>query len=171
MKSITYAFSLYPSHPAGPRVVITNGMVIPNYSSKADYERMFGIGVTMYGQMTAGSYCCMFLHVWINTWYHYNLPVDIGPQGIVHGTTITVLNAGRKYLNTEDLRGRVFVTSGLGGMSGAQAKAGVICGAVCVIAEISGTLWFYKHFWVHRNPHRGRHHKTTPTRVGTTSHK
>jgi urocanate hydratase len=110
---------LFPSSPEAPRVIITNGMVIPNYSSKDDYERMNAIGVTMYGQMTAGSYCY------------------IGPQGIVHGTTITLLNAGRKYLETSDLHGKVFVTAGLGGMSGAQAKAAVICGAIGVVAEIN----------------------------------
>merc|ERR1712088_673161 len=110
---------LFPSSPQSPRVVITNGMVIPNYSKKEDYDRMFALGVTMYGQMTAGSYCY------------------IGPQGIVHGTTLTVLNAGRLYMDTDDLSGKVFVTSGLGGMSGAQAKAAVICGCVGVIAEVS----------------------------------
>merc|ERR1711953_62494 len=96
---------LFPSSPQSPRVVITNGMVIPNYSKKEDYDRMFALGVTMYGQMTAGSYCY------------------IGPQGIVHGTTLTLLNAGRKYLGLNSLSGKVFLTSGLGGMSGAQAKA------------------------------------------------
>uniref|UniRef100_A0AAX7TYV6 urocanate hydratase n=1 Tax=Astatotilapia calliptera TaxID=8154 RepID=A0AAX7TYV6_ASTCA len=92
--------------------------VIPNYSSRDQYEKMFALGVSMYGQMTAGSYCY------------------IGPQGIVHGTMLTVLNAGRRYLGSDDLRGRVFVTSGLGGMSGAQAKAAVIAGCVSVIAEV-----------------------------------
>uniref|UniRef100_A0A3Q1HAI8 Uncharacterized protein n=1 Tax=Anabas testudineus TaxID=64144 RepID=A0A3Q1HAI8_ANATE len=92
--------------------------VIPNYSSREQYEKMFALGVSMYGQMTAGSYCY------------------IGPQGIVHGTMLTVLNAGRRYLGSGDLRGRVFVTSGLGGMSGAQAKAAVIAGCVGVIAEV-----------------------------------
>lgn len=114
-----HPMGLFPSHPNGPRLVITNGMVIPNYSSREDYDNMFAMGVTMYGQMTAGSYCY------------------IGPQGIVHGTTLTVLNAGRKYLNLESLAGRVYVTSGLGGMSGAQAKAAVICGCIGVIAEVS----------------------------------
>nr|XP_026694668.1 LOW QUALITY PROTEIN: urocanate hydratase [Ciona intestinalis] len=112
---------LFPSNSSAPRVVITNGMVIPNYSTSADYDRMFAMGVTMYGQMTAGSYCY------------------IGPQGIVHGTTITVMNAGRKYLNVENLRGKVFLTSGLGGMSGAQAKAATIAGCVGIIAEIDET--------------------------------
>merc|ERR1711962_1115019 len=105
--------------PSAPRAIITNGMVIPNYSSREQYDRMFALGVSMYGQMTAGSYCY------------------IGPQGIVHGTTLTVLNAGRNQLGTSDLAGKVFVTAGLGGMSGAQAKAAVICGCVGVIAEVS----------------------------------
>ncbi|HRW78093.1 MAG TPA: urocanate hydratase, partial [Candidatus Sabulitectum sp.] len=110
-----------PSHPDAPRVIVTNGMVIPNYSSQDDYTKMAALGVTSYGQMTAGSF------------------MYIGPQGIVHGTTITLLNAGRKYLNTgeEGLAGKVFVTSGLGGMSGAQAKAAVIAGAIGVVAEIN----------------------------------
>jgi len=114
-----HPMGLFPSHPNAPRVVITNGMVIPNYSSREKYEKMFALGITMYGQMTAGSYCY------------------IGPQGIVHGTTITVMNAGRKYLKANDLRGKVFITSGLGGMSGAQAKAAVVAGCVGVIAEVS----------------------------------
>jgi urocanate hydratase len=116
-----HPLGLFPSHADAPRVVITNGMVIPNYSSQEDYSKMAALGVTSYGQMTAGSF------------------MYIGPQGIVHGTTITLLNAGRKYLKTGDegLAGRVFVTSGLGGMSGAQAKAAVIAGAICVIAEIN----------------------------------
>uniref|UniRef100_UPI00398F3914 urocanate hydratase n=1 Tax=Pristiophorus japonicus TaxID=55135 RepID=UPI00398F3914 len=109
---------LFPSPPNAPRLVITNGMVIPNYSSRDEYEKMFAMGVTMYGQMTAGSYCY------------------IGPQGIVHGTVLTVLNAGRRYLGLDDLSGKVFVTSGLGGMSGAQAKAAAIIGCVGVIAEV-----------------------------------
>ncbi|XP_010378879.1 urocanate hydratase isoform X2 [Rhinopithecus roxellana] len=92
--------------------------VIPNYSSRMEYEKLFALGVTMYGQMTAGSYCY------------------IGPQGIVHGTVLTVLNAARRYLGIEDLAGKVFVTSGLGGMSGAQAKAAVIVGCIGVIAEV-----------------------------------
>eukprot|EP00163_Fabomonas_tropica_P015198 TRINITY_DN2774_c0_g2_i2.p1 TRINITY_DN2774_c0_g2~~TRINITY_DN2774_c0_g2_i2.p1 ORF type:complete len:679 (-),score=171.51 TRINITY_DN2774_c0_g2_i2:100-2136(-) len=118
---------MYSGHPAGlfpsridaPRCVITNGMVIPNYSSKDHFDRMYALGVSQYGQMTAGSYCY------------------IGPQGIVHGTVITVLNAGRKYLRANDLAGKVFVTAGLGGMSGAQGKAAVIAGAVAVVAEVS----------------------------------
>uniref|UniRef100_UPI00358E3576 urocanate hydratase isoform X2 n=1 Tax=Myxine glutinosa TaxID=7769 RepID=UPI00358E3576 len=113
-----HPLGLFPSHRDAPRVVISNGMVIPNYSSREQYERMFALGVTMYGQMTAGSYCY------------------IGPQGIVHGTLLTLLNAGRKYLSLEKLQGKVFVTSGLGGMSGAQAKAAVIAGCVGIIAEV-----------------------------------
>jgi len=114
-----HPMGLFPSNPASPRCIVTNGMVIPNYSSREDYDRMFALGVTMYGQMTAGSYCY------------------IGPQGIVHGTTLTVLNAGRKYLGVESLESKIFITSGLGGMSGAQAKAAVICGCIGVVAEIS----------------------------------
>ncbi len=116
-----HPLGLFPSHPDAPRLVVTNGMVIPNYSSQDDYTRMAALGVTSYGQMTAGSF------------------MYIGPQGIVHGTTITLLNAGRKYLDTgeKDLTGRIYVTSGLGGMSGAQAKAAVIAGAICVIAEVN----------------------------------
>jgi len=114
-----HPMGLFPSTPSAPRAVITNGMMIPNYSSRDNYDRLFALGVTMYGQMTAGSYCY------------------IGPQGIVHGTTLTVLNAARLKLGTNDLAGKVFVTAGLGGMSGAQAKAAVICGCVGVIAEVS----------------------------------
>ncbi|HHJ09446.1 MAG TPA: urocanate hydratase [Bacteroidetes bacterium] len=111
---------LFPSHREAPRVVVTNGMVVPNYSSKDLYEKFNASGVTQYGQMTAGSF------------------MYIGPQGIVHGTTITILNAGRKVLGEkESLHGRLFVSSGLGGMSGAQAKAAVIAGAVGVIAEVN----------------------------------
>jgi urocanate hydratase len=115
-----HPLGLFPSHPDAPRVVVTNGMVIPNHSSRNDYTRMSALGVTSYGQMTAGSF------------------MYIGPQGIVHGTTITLMNAARKFLNTDgDLSGRLFVTSGLGGMSGAQAKASVIAGAIGVVAEIN----------------------------------
>ncbi|KAI9558627.1 hypothetical protein GHT06_015415 [Daphnia sinensis] len=114
-----HPLGLFPSTRHGPRVVITNGMVIPNYSSRDHYDKMFALGVTMYGQMTAGSY------------------VYIGPQGIVHGTTLTVLNAGRKYLGLNDLSGKVFLTSGLGGMSGAQAKAATISGCIGIVAEVS----------------------------------
>uniref|UniRef100_A0A2K5N0N0 Urocanate hydratase n=1 Tax=Cercocebus atys TaxID=9531 RepID=A0A2K5N0N0_CERAT len=146
-----HPLGLFPSSRSAPRLVITNGMVIPNYSSRMEYEKLFALGVTMYGQMTAGSYCY------------------IGPQGIVHGTVVrdgampgcgrpsmgvegagckwavipylfslqlTVLNAARRYLGIEDLAGKVFVTSGLGGMSGAQAKAAVIVGCIGVIAEV-----------------------------------
>ena len=115
-----HPLGLFPSNVNSPRVVITNGLTIPNYSSQNDYEVMNALGVTQYGQMTAGSY------------------MYIGPQGIVHGTTLTILNAARKYLNfdTKDgLGGLLYVTSGLGGMSGAQAKAAVITGAVSVIAD------------------------------------
>jgi urocanate hydratase len=113
-----HPMGLFPSNPDAPRVVVTNGMMIPNYSSKDDYERFNALGVTQYGQMTAGSY------------------MYIGPQGIVHGTTITVLNAARLH-SGGDPAGKVFVTSGLGGMSGAQPKAAVIAGMVCVVAEIN----------------------------------
>jgi urocanate hydratase len=115
-----HPLGLFPSHKNAPRVVVTNGMMIPNYSKPDDWEKFNALGVTQYGQMTAGSY------------------MYIGPQGIVHGTTITVLNAGRKFLKgSKDLSGKIFVTSGLGGMSGAQPKAGVISGAVTVVAEIN----------------------------------
>lgn len=118
-----HPLGLFPSHKGAPRVVVTNGMVIPNYSKPDDWERMNALGVSQYGQMTAGSY------------------MYIGPQGIVHGTTITVLNAARKQLKHEagrsDIRGMLFVSSGLGGMSGAQPKAGNIAGVVSVVAEIN----------------------------------
>jgi urocanate hydratase len=113
-----HPLGLFPSHADAPRVVVTNGMMIPNYSKKEDWNRYNALGVTQYGQMTAGSF------------------MYIGPQGIVHGTTITLLNAGRKRgLGTDDLKHKVFVTSGLGGMSGAQAIAAVITGCVGVLAE------------------------------------
>ena len=115
-----HPLGLFPSSKDAPRVVVTNGMVIPNYSSQEDYEKMNAMGVSQYGQMTAGSY------------------MYIGPQGIVHGTTITVLNAARIHAGAkDDLSGITFVTSGLGGMSGAQAKAGVIAGAACIVSEIN----------------------------------
>ena len=116
-----HPLGLFPSHPDAPRVVVTNGMVIPNYSKPDDWERMNALGVSQYGQMTAGSY------------------MYIGPQGIVHGTTITVMNAARKRFTDgrTSARGMLFVSSGLGGMSGAQAKAGNISGVVSVIAEIN----------------------------------
>lgn len=113
-----HPLGLFPSHKDAPRVVVTNGMMIPNYSKKEDWNKYNALGVTQYGQMTAGSF------------------MYIGPQGIVHGTTITLLNAGRRMgLGDQDLKGKIFVTSGLGGMSGAQALAGIITGAVTVIAE------------------------------------
>lgn len=115
-----HPMGLYPSHKDAPRVVVTNGMMIPNYSKPDDWEKYNALGVTQYGQMTAGSY------------------MYIGPQGIVHGTTITVLNAGRKISkNGESLAGKLFVTSGLGGMSGAQPKAGNIAGCITVCAEVN----------------------------------
>ena len=115
-----HSMGLFPSHKNAPRVVVTNGMMIPNYSKQDDWERYNALGVTQYGQMTAGSY------------------MYIGPQGIVHGTTITVLNAGRKIASHgEGLAGKLFVTSGLGGMSGAQPKAGNIAGCITVCAEIN----------------------------------
>ncbi len=116
-----HPLGLFPSHPDAPRVVVTNGMVIPNYSSQDHWERFNALGVSQYGQMTAGSF------------------MYIGPQGIVHGTTITVMNAARKRLaeGRTSLGGMLFVSSGLGGMSGAQPKAGVISGVVSVIAEVN----------------------------------
>lgn len=113
-----HPMGLFPSHKDAPRVVVTNGMVIPNYSRRDDYERMNALGVSQYGQMTAGSY------------------MYIGPQGIVHGTTITLMNAARMRGNGE-VTGKIFISSGLGGMSGAQPKAAVIAGMVAVIAEIN----------------------------------
>lgn len=116
-----HPMGLFPSHKTAPRVVVTNGMMIPNYSSSDDWEKFNALGVTQYGQMTAGSY------------------MYIGPQGIVHGTTITLLNAARNFSadRPENMMGKVFVSSGLGGMSGAQAKAAVIAGGVGIIAEIN----------------------------------
>ncbi len=116
-----HPLGLFPSSPGAPRVVVTNGMVIPNYSKPDDYERFNALGVSQYGQMTAGSY------------------MYIGPQGIVHGTTVTVLNAGRRLSRRPDgsLAGMLFVTAGLGGMSGAQPKAGNIAGVVTIVAEIN----------------------------------
>lgn len=113
-----HPMGLFPSHPDAPRVVVTNGMMIPNYSTKEEYEKFNALGVTQYGQMTAGSY------------------MYIGPQGIVHGTTITLLNAAR-FHSTGSPAGKIFVSSGLGGMSGAQPKAAVIAGMVSVVAEIN----------------------------------
>lgn len=128
-----HPMGLFPSHKEAPRVVVTNGMVIPNYSKPDDWERFNALGVSQYGQMTAGSY------------------MYIGPQGIVHGTTITVLNAGRKISkHGEGLAGKLFVTAGLGGMSGAQPKAGNIAGCVSVTAEINpkATRTRYAQKWV-----------------------
>jgi len=123
-----HPMGLFPSHKDAPRVIVTNGMVIPNYSSPDHWEKFNALGVSQYGQMTAGSY------------------MYIGPQGIVHGTTITVLNAGRKLKDGgQGLGGRVFVSSGLGGMSGAQAKAAVIAGAIGVIAEINPAAAIKRH--------------------------
>lgn len=114
-----HPLGLFPSHPDAPRVVVTNGMVIPNHSKPDDWERMNALGVSQYGQMTAGSY------------------MYIGPQGIVHGTTITVMNAARRRRHSDDIGGILFVSSGLGGMSGAQPKAGDIAGVVSIVAEIN----------------------------------
>ena len=121
-----HPLGLFPSHKDAPRVIVTNGMVIPNYSKPDHWEKFNALGVSQYGQMTAGSY------------------MYIGPQGIVHGTTITVMNAARKQLEAkgiagteENMKGMLFVTAGLGGMSGAQPKAGVISGVVSVVAEIN----------------------------------
>ncbi len=128
-----HPLGLFPSHKDAPRVVVTNGMVIPNYSKPDDWERFNALGVSQYGQMTAGSF------------------MYIGPQGIVHGTTITVLNAGRKISrHGEGLAGKLFVTAGLGGMSGAQPKAGNIAGCVSVTAEINpkATHTRYSQKWV-----------------------
>lgn len=128
-----HPMGLFPSPKDAPRVVVTNGMMIPNYSKPDDWEKFNALGVTQYGQMTAGSF------------------MYIGPQGIVHGTTITVLNAGRKIQkNNEGIAGKIFVSSGLGGMSGAQPKAAVIAGAIGVIAEINpkATHTRYSQGWV-----------------------
>lgn len=125
-----HPLGLFPSHKDAPRVIVTNGMVIPNYSKPDDWERMNALGVSQYGQMTAGSY------------------MYIGPQGIVHGTTITVLNAARKQGG--ETAGKLFITAGLGGMSGAQPKAGNIAGVVSITAEInpSATQKRYEQGWV-----------------------
>jgi urocanate hydratase len=120
-----HPMGLFPSHKDAPRVVVTNGMVIPNYSKPDDWERMNALGVSQYGQMTAGSY------------------MYIGPQGIVHGTTITVLNGFRKIKKSPT--GGLFVTSGLGGMSGAQPKAGNIAGCVTVCAEVNAKITNIRH--------------------------
>lgn len=130
-----HPLGLFPSHKDAPRVVVTNGMVIPNYSKPDDWERLNALGVSQYGQMTAGSY------------------MYIGPQGIVHGTTITVLNAARKQMRRfgkDSQAGMLFITSGLGGMSGAQPKAGNIAGVVSVTAEINplAAMKRYDQGWV-----------------------
>lgn len=126
-----HPMGLFPSHKEAPRVVVTNGMVIPNYSKPDDWEKMNALGVSQYGQMTAGSY------------------MYIGPQGIVHGTTITVLNGFRKIKKSPT--GGLFVTSGLGGMSGAQPKAGTIAGCVTVCAEVNPKITKIRHEqgWIH----------------------
>ncbi|SFU30664.1 urocanate hydratase [Pustulibacterium marinum] len=126
-----HPMGLFPSHKDAPRVVVTNGMMIPNYSQPDDWEKFNALGVTQYGQMTAGSY------------------MYIGPQGIVHGTTITVLNGFRK-IKTEPA-GNLFVTSGLGGMSGAQPKAGTIAGCITVCAEVNPKITKIRHEqgWIH----------------------
>ena len=128
-----HPMGLFPSSKEAPRVVVTNGMMIPNYSKPDDWERFNALGVTQYGQMTAGSY------------------MYIGPQGIVHGTNITILNAGRKISKKgEGLAGKLFLTSGLGGMSGAQPKAGNIAGCITVVAEINeaATQKRFQQAWV-----------------------
>ncbi|MBY0065871.1 urocanate hydratase [Empedobacter falsenii] len=121
-----HPMGLFPSHKNAPRVVVTNGMVIPNYSKPDDWEKMNALGVSQYGQMTAGSY------------------MYIGPQGIVHGTTITVLNGSRK-IDDNGTAGKLFVTAGLGGMSGAQPKAGNIAGVVSVTAEVNPAATYKRH--------------------------
>jgi urocanate hydratase len=113
-----HPLGVFPSSPQAPRVILTNGMMIPNYSTRENLDRLYALGVTQYGQMTAGSF------------------MYIGPQGIVHGTTITILNAARRKARTG--AGLLFVSSGLGGMSGAQAKGGRIAGVVSIVAEIDG---------------------------------
>ncbi|RME97220.1 MAG: urocanate hydratase, partial [Bacteroidetes bacterium] len=128
-----HPMGLFPSTPAAPRVVVTNGMMIPNYSKPDDWERYNALGVTQYGQMTAGSY------------------MYIGPQGIVHGTTITVMNAFRRVLKAgESVAGKIFLTAGLGGMSGAQPKAGNIAGCITVCAEVNPKAVYkrYEQGWV-----------------------
>lgn len=123
-----HPMGLFPSSMSAPRVIVTNGMMIPNYSKQDDWEKFNALGVTQYGQMTAGSY------------------MYIGPQGIVHGTTITVMNAFRKQLpKGETPAGKLFVTSGLGGMSGAQPKAGNIAGCVTVCAEVNPQAAYKRH--------------------------
>ncbi|MBN2054150.1 urocanate hydratase, partial [bacterium] len=125
-----HPMGLFPSSRTAPRLVVTCGQMVPNHSGPEDYLRYSAMGVTSYGQMTAGSF------------------MYIGPQGIVHGTTITILNAARKYLGLppdQPPAGTLFVSSGLGGMSGAQAKAGVIAGTVTVVAEINPRALYKRH--------------------------
>ena len=123
-----HPMGLFPSHKDAPRVIVTNGMMIPNYSRPDDWEKFNALGVTQYGQMTAGSY------------------MYIGPQGIVHGTTITVMNAFRKILKPEEnSKGKIFLTAGLGGMSGAQPKAGNIAGCITVCAEVNPAASIKRH--------------------------
>lgn len=123
-----HPMGLFPASETAPRVVVTNGMMIPNYSQPDDWERFNALGVTQYGQMTAGSY------------------MYIGPQGIVHGTTITLMNAFRKILKTDETpRGKLFITAGLGGMSGAQPKAGNIAGCITVCAEVNPKAAYKRH--------------------------
>jgi urocanate hydratase len=122
-----HPMGLFPSHKDAPRVVVTNGMMIPNYSQPDDWEKFNALGVTQYGQMTAGSY------------------MYIGPQGIVHGTTITVLNACRKLAGDGTTKGKLFLTAGLGGMSGAQPKAGNIAGVISVTAEVNPKATYTRH--------------------------
>jgi urocanate hydratase len=123
-----HPMGLFPSHKDAPRVVVTNGMMIPNYSKPDDWEKFNALGVTQYGQMTAGSY------------------MYIGPQGIVHGTTITVLNAARMIADKGDAsKPRLFVTAGLGGMSGAQPKAGNIAGVVSITGEVNPDAAYKRH--------------------------
>ncbi len=123
-----HPMGLFPSHKDAPRVVVTNGMMIPNYSRPDDWERFNALGVTQYGQMTAGSF------------------MYIGPQGIVHGTTITILNAGRMIsAGNSDIKGKLFISSGLGGMSGAQPKAAKIAGCVSIVAEINPKATHTRH--------------------------
>jgi urocanate hydratase len=123
-----HPMGLFPSSKEAPRVVVTNGMMIPNYSKPDDWEKFNALGVTQYGQMTAGSY------------------MYIGPQGIVHGTTITIMNAFRKVLNKdEDSAGKIFITAGLGGMSGAQPKAGSIAGCITICAEVNAAAAIKRH--------------------------
>ena len=122
-----HPLGLFPSSPDAPRVVVTNGMMIPNYSKQDDWEKYNALGVTQYGQMTAGSY------------------MYIGPQGIVHGTTITLLNAGRRIKGGGGLSGKLFLSSGLGGMSGAQPKAASIAGCLSVVAEVNSKALGKRH--------------------------